>query len=52
MGLVEKQVENAIHSVLSPYPEAKRLVIECLYKAKRFISDDFAKWKSKGSWQE
>jgi hypothetical protein len=55
MGLVEKQVENAIHSVLSPYPEVKRLAIECLYKAKRFItelytfiSDDFAKWKSRG----
>jgi hypothetical protein len=55
MGLVEKQVENAIHSVLTPYPEAKRLALECLYKAKRFItelctfiSDDFAKWKSRG----
>ena len=55
MGLVEKQVENAIHSVMSPYPEAKRLALECLCKAKRFItelctfiSDDFAKWKSRG----
>jgi hypothetical protein len=55
MGLVEKQVENAIHSVLTPYPEAKRLALECLYKSKRFItelctfiSEDFAKWKARG----
>jgi hypothetical protein len=55
MGLVEKQVENAIQSVLTPYPEAKRLALECLYKAKRFItklstfiSDDFAKLKARG----
>ncbi|MFN9981440.1 MAG: hypothetical protein ACK53Y_16055, partial [bacterium] len=52
---MEKQVENAIHSVLTPYPEAKRLALECLYKSKRFItelctfiSEDFAKWKARG----
>jgi hypothetical protein len=55
MGLVEKQVENAINSVLSPYPEAHHLTQECLYKSKHFItvlsafiSDDFIKWKSQG----
>lgn len=55
MGLVETQVENAIHTVLHPYPEAKRLAQECLYKAKRFItelctfiSEDFHNWKARG----
>lgn len=55
MGLVESQVENAINTVLAPYPEARRIAQECLYKAKRFvtelctfISEDFNNWKARG----
>lgn len=55
MSDVEYQLESAIESVLAGLPEAKQIAKECLYKAKRFVSElcnfitnDFHKWKHRG----
>jgi hypothetical protein len=55
MSDVEYQIESAIETVLSQHVEARQLAKECLYKAKRcvselcnFISNDYQKWKHRG----
>jgi hypothetical protein len=55
MSDVEYQLKTAIKSILNHYPEAKQIAKECLYKAKRFVSDlcnfisnDYQKWKFRG----
>ena len=55
MNLVETQLENAINTILRPYPEARQIAQECLYRSKRFvtelcafISDDYNKWYARG----
>ncbi len=55
MSDVEYQLESAIESVPAGLPEAKQIAKECLYKAKRFVSElcnfitnDFHKWKHRG----
>lgn len=55
MSDVEYQLESAIDSLLGPYVEARQIAKECLYKAKRFVTDlcnfisnDYQKWKLHG----
>lgn len=55
MSLVELQMENGINTILSAYPEARRIAQECLYKLKcfvmelcTFISEAFQNWKTRG----
>ncbi len=55
MADVEYQLESAIETVLAQHVEAKQLAKECLYKAKRFVSElcnfitqDYLKWKHRG----
>jgi hypothetical protein len=55
MSDAEYQLESAIDLVLNPYPEARQIAKECLYKAKHFVIDlcnfistDYQKWKLHG----
>jgi hypothetical protein len=52
---VEYQLESARDTVLCAYPEARQIAKECLYKAKRFVSElcnfmtqDYQNWKLRG----
>lgn len=55
MSDVEFQIESTIESVLGDYPEPRQIAKDCLYKAKRFvtelstfISQDYQKWMHRG----
>jgi hypothetical protein len=55
MSDVEFQLESTIDSVLRDYPEPKQIAKDCLYKAKRFVTDlcsfisnDYQKWLHRG----
>jgi hypothetical protein len=55
MSDVEFQLESTIDLVLRDYPEPRQIAKDCLYKAKRFITDlcsfirnDYQKWLHRG----
>jgi len=55
MSDVEFQLESSIDSILRDYPEPRQIAKDCLYKAKRFVTDlcnfitqDFQKWQHRG----
>jgi hypothetical protein len=59
MADVEYQLESAIDTVLGPYPEARQIAKECLFKSKQFVTDlchfistDFNKWRIRGHGQK
>lgn len=55
MSDVEFQLELTIDSMLRDYPEPRQIAKDCLYKAKRFVTDlcnfitqDYQKWQHRG----
>jgi len=51
---VETQLSSAIDSVLEPYPDARTIASQCLFKAKHFVIDpcsfmskDYFKWRAR-----
>jgi len=55
MSDVEFQLESSIDTILRDYPEPRQIAKDCLYKAKRFVTDlcnfitqDYQKWQHRG----
>ncbi len=60
---VEYQIKSSIDSILGDFPEPRQIARDCLYKAKRFVTElctfitqDYQKWHHRGhskkeSWQ-
>jgi hypothetical protein len=55
MSDVEFQLESSIDSIMGDYPEPRQIARDCLYKAKRFVTDlccfitqDYQKWQHRG----